>query len=89
MNSLNDMKFIIDAMILPKLQFTDNKRDFVQLKVIHNYVQEHSYKMVAQCALYDILEEQFLNNYNPGCCNVIKKDINKYTLYIIVYESYL
>ena len=73
----DDMKFIIDAMILPKLQFTDNKRDFVQLKVIHNYVQEHSYKKVAQRALYDMLEEQFSNNYNPRYRDVNKKYFNK------------
>ena len=30
----DDMKFIIDSMIRPRLQFTDNKRDFVQLKFI-------------------------------------------------------
>ena len=77
MNSLNDMKFIIDAMILPKLQFTDNKHDFVQLKVTHNYVQEHSYQKVAQRALYDMLEEQFSNNYNPRYRDVNKKDFNK------------
>ena len=64
-------------MILPKLQFTDNKPDFVQLKVTHNYVQEHSYQKVAQRALYDMLEEQFSNNYNPRYRDVNKKDFNK------------
>ena len=73
----DDIKFLIDSMILPRLQFTDNKRDFVQLKFIHNYVQEHSFKKVPQRALYDLLEEQFSNNYNPRYRDVNKKDFNK------------
>ena len=37
----DDMKFIIDSMIIPRLKLTDNKCDFVLLKFIHNWVEEY------------------------------------------------
>ena len=73
----DDMKYIIESLIRPRLQFTDNKRDFVQLKFIHNWVQEHSFKKIQQRALYDLLEDEFSDNYNPRYRDVNKKDFNK------------
>ena len=73
----DDMKFIIDSMIRPRLQFTDNKRDFVQLKFIHNWVEEHSFKKVSQRALYDLLEEMFSDNYYPRYRGANKENFNK------------
>ena len=60
-----DTKYIIDSIIRPRLVFTHNKRDFVQLKFIHNWIEEHCFKKIPQCAFYDVLEEQFADNYNP------------------------
>ena len=72
-----DTKYLIDTIIRPRLMFTDNKRDFVQLKFIHNWVEEHCFKKIPKRTLYDVLEELFADNYNPRYRGVNKENFNK------------
>ena len=46
--------------------FTENKCEIVQLTFIHNWIEEHCFENIPQCALYNInvLEEQFADNNN-------------------------
>ena len=72
-----DINYLIDTVIRPKLTFTDNKRDFVQFVFIKKWMQDHHVGSFSSTALYDALEESFSDNYNPRYRDVNKKDFNK------------
>ena len=80
-------------MVVLRLAFTDNKRDFVQLKFIYKWMEENGMKNIPQCALYDALEERFHDNYNARYRDVNTKigasvQRNVFSSEILVFNSY-
>ena len=80
-----DINYLIDTVIRPKLTFTDNKRDFVQFVFIKKWMQDHHVGSFSSTALYDALEESFSDNYNPRYRDVNKKiSISVYNVVFLI-----